>query len=215
MPTRRSPRSTPRSDSVLSQLPTGTQQPTLTVRVGQTHRRDVYRLQQHGAGAEPDHRLPGSRGAAEAAGGARRADRRNPRRQEFRPARLARSGEAGGLWPDRGRRVAGAGGEQLHLGPRQHQGPDGAGEPDRVHRPAFAGRVPRSGGQAVGRRDRPAEGRRQRLTGLRRLRNRGRLQRQAGGLYRHPGRAGGQPAGRDPRRARHFSRSSSRNCRRA
>ena len=33
-----------------------------------------------------------------------------------------------GLTADR--RVAGVGGEQLHLGPRQHQGPDGAGGPD-------------------------------------------------------------------------------------
>ena len=65
------------------------------------HRRHVYRLQQHGAGAEPDHRLPRARGAAEAAGGARRADGGNPRRQEFRAARLARSGQAGRLWPDR------------------------------------------------------------------------------------------------------------------
>ena len=43
------------------------------------HRRDVYRLQQQRAGAEPDHRLHRARGAAEAAGGARRADGRDPR----------------------------------------------------------------------------------------------------------------------------------------
>ena len=46
----------------------------------------------------------------------------------LRAARLARSGQAGGLWPDRRRCVAGARGEQLHLRPRQHQGPDGAGD---------------------------------------------------------------------------------------
>ena len=38
---------------------------------------------------------------------------------------------------------------------------------------------------------------------------------QACRLYRHPGRAGGQPAGCDRGRARHLPRSSSRNCRRA
>ena len=109
-----------------------------------------------------------------------------------------------GLTADR--RVAGAGGEQLHLGPRQHQGPDGAGRPDRVHRSAFARRIPRPGAEAVRRRDRPAEGCRQRHARLRRLRNRGRLRREARRLYRHPGRAGGQPAGCDPRRARHLPR---------
>ena len=41
---------------------------------GSDDRCDVYRLQQHGAGAEPDHRLHRARGAAQAAGRARRAD---------------------------------------------------------------------------------------------------------------------------------------------
>ena len=66
------------------------------------HRRDVYRLQQRRAAAEPDHRLPGARRAAEAAGGARAC--RRPRllgAQEFRAARLARSAEARRLRPDR------------------------------------------------------------------------------------------------------------------
>ena len=43
------------------------------------HRRDVYRLQQRRAAAQPDHRLPRPRGAAEAAGGAGRADGGDPR----------------------------------------------------------------------------------------------------------------------------------------
>ena len=94
--------------SVLSQLPAGTQQPDADGQGGPDHRCHVYRLQQHRPGAEPDHRLPRARGAAEAAGGARRADRRDPRRQVFRAARLARSGQAGRLRPHRDRRVAGA-----------------------------------------------------------------------------------------------------------
>ena len=40
------------------------------------HRRDVHRLQQRRPGAQPDHRLPRARRAAEAAGGAGRADGR-------------------------------------------------------------------------------------------------------------------------------------------
>src|SRR5579875_2624643 len=56
---------------------------------GSDHRRHVYRLQQRRAGAEPDHRLSRPRGAAEAPGGSRRADGRDPRRQELRIARLA------------------------------------------------------------------------------------------------------------------------------
>ena len=61
-------------NSVLNQLPAGTQQPVLTVKVGQTIDAMYHRLQQRRAGAEPDHRLPDARRAAEAAGGARRAD---------------------------------------------------------------------------------------------------------------------------------------------
>ena len=47
------------------------------------HRRHVYRLQQRYVGAEPDHRLSGARGAAEAAGGDGRADRRTARAARF------------------------------------------------------------------------------------------------------------------------------------
>ena len=43
---------------------------------------------------EQDHRLPDPRGAAQAAGGRGRADRRDPRREAVRAARLARPGEA-------------------------------------------------------------------------------------------------------------------------
>ena len=57
--------------SVLNQLPAGTQQPVLTVKVGQTIDAMYIGFNSQGAGAEPDHRLPGARRAAEVAGGAR------------------------------------------------------------------------------------------------------------------------------------------------
>ena len=79
------------------------------------HRRHVYRLQQRRAGRQPDHRLPGARGAAQAAGGARRADRGAPGRQDVRAARLARSAEARRLRADRDRREPGARRQRLHL----------------------------------------------------------------------------------------------------
>ena len=69
--------------------------------------------------------------------------------------------------------------------------------------------------QADRRRDRAAAGRRQRDARRRGLRIRGRLRRQAGGLYRHPGRARRQPARRDQGRAQGLSRTSRRSCRRA
>ena len=84
-------------NSVLNQLPTGTLQPTLTVKIGQTIDAMYIGFNSDTLGAEPDHRLPDPRRAAEAAGGARRADRRTARPESFRAARLARSAEARGL----------------------------------------------------------------------------------------------------------------------
>ena len=46
--------------------------------------------------------------------------------------------------------------QRLHLRPRQHQGPDGAGQPDRLDQPALARRVPQSG--ASSRRTAPSSG---------------------------------------------------------
>ena len=70
-------------NSVLNQLPTGTLQPIADRQDRPDHRRHVYRLQQRHLGAEPDHRLSDARGAAEAAGGDRRADRGTARRRRF------------------------------------------------------------------------------------------------------------------------------------
>ena len=64
------------------------------------------------------------------------------------------------------------------------------------------------------RRHRAPERRRQRDARLRRLRIRGELRRPEGGLYRHPGRADGQPARRHRGRAARSSPRSRRSCRR-
>ncbi len=193
-------------NSVLSQLPQGTQQPTLTVRVGQTI--DAMYIGFNSTVLAPnqitDYLVRVVQPRLQAVPGVQTAEILGQKNFALRawldPEKLAAYGLTAADVS------AGAGSEQLHLGSRHHQGPDGADGPDRVHRPALAGRVPRPGAEAVGRRDRPAEGRRQRLPGLRRLRDRGRLRRPARGLYRRAGRAGSQPAGRGPRRARDLSR---------
>ena len=149
-------------NSVLNQLPTGTLQPILTVKIGQIHRRHVYRLQQRYLGAQSDHRLSGARGAAEAAGGDGRADRRTARRRNLCAARLARSEKARGVRADRRRCQSGAHRQRLHFRHRQYQRPDGAGQFDGLHQPAFGRRVPQPRAQADRRRRGAPEGRRQR-----------------------------------------------------
>ena len=81
-------------NSVLNQLPTGTQQPVLTLQVGQTLDAMYIAFRSTVLTAEPDHRLRDARGTAAIAGGERRADGGDPRRAEFRHAGLAESAEA-------------------------------------------------------------------------------------------------------------------------
>ena len=76
-------------NSVLNQLPTGTQQPVITVQVGEHDRWHVPGLQQRDAACQPDHRLRHPRGAAQAAGRAGRAECAAARRAPVRTARLA------------------------------------------------------------------------------------------------------------------------------
>ena len=78
-------------NSVLNQLPTGTQQPVLTVKIGQTIDAMYIGFNSDTLGAEPDHRLSHARRAAEAADDTRRANRRIARPEGVRAARLARS----------------------------------------------------------------------------------------------------------------------------
>ena len=124
-------------NSVLNQLPAGTLQPILTVKIGQTIDAMYIGFNSDTLGAEPDHRLPDPRGAAQAAGGRRRTDGGTARPEGVRPARLARSAKARGVRADGDRRQPGAGRQRLHLRHRQYQRPDGAGQPDRLDRPAF------------------------------------------------------------------------------
>ena len=91
-------------------------------------RRDVHRLQQQGAGAQPDHRLPGARRAAQAAGGRGRADRgasAAPRISRCAPGSIRRSSRPTAspppTWPRRSTDndyISGLGNDQ---------GPDGPG----------------------------------------------------------------------------------------
>ena len=121
--------------SVLNQLPSGSQQPILTVKIGQTIDA-MYLASTAMCCAQQDHRLFDPRGAAEATGGDRRADRGNPGRPELRAACLARPGQARRLWTDRHRRQHRARAKRLHFRPRHHQGRNGAGQSNRFDRTA-------------------------------------------------------------------------------
>ena len=78
-----------------------------------------------------------------------------------------------------------------------------------------AERIPQPRHQAVERRGGASAGRRQRHARFRGLRIRSRLRRQAGSLYRRAGRARGQPAGSRAQTCTRYGRTSSRNCRAA
>ena len=81
-------------NSVLNRLPPGSQQPVLTVKVGQTIDAMYIGFSSKRAGAQPDHRLPRARRAAQAAGG-RRACRppssSAPRTSRCAPGSIRRS----------------------------------------------------------------------------------------------------------------------------
>ena len=70
-------------NSVLNQLPTGSQQPTITVKVGQTTDAMYLGFRSDTLAPQPDHRLLDAGGAAQAAGGRGRANRGDHRRQNF------------------------------------------------------------------------------------------------------------------------------------
>ena len=104
-------------NSVLNQLPVGSQQPSITVKVGQTTDAHVYGFFKRHARTQPSHRLSAARRAAQAAGGRGRADRRNHRRPVLLAARVARSEETCGLRNHGLRCVHGALQQRLHLRP--------------------------------------------------------------------------------------------------
>jgi len=153
------------------------------------HRRDVSRLQQRFAGAEPDHRLPYARRAAEAADRARRANRRAARAKGICAARLARSAKARGLWADGDRRQPGACRQRLHFRiaiPKEQM--------VQVNLTASTGLAIPPTSSATWSSSRAtarwwSAGCRQRHARRRRLRIRGRFRRQAGGYIGRAGRS--------------------------
>ena len=148
-------------NSVLNQLPPGTQQPTLTVKVGQTI--DAMYIGFNSDTLAPnqitDYLVRVVQPKLQAVDGVQTAELLGQKifalRAWLDPQKLA------AYRPHRHRRQPGAHRQRLHLRHRQHQRPDGAGQPDRLDQPAFRRRVPQSGDQAVRRRRRAPEGRRQ------------------------------------------------------
>ena len=94
----------------MNQLPAGTQQPALTVADRPDHRRDVYRLLQRRAAAEPDHRLPGARGASRKLESVRACRRPScSARKNFALRAWLDPDKLAALRPHRHRRATGAG----------------------------------------------------------------------------------------------------------
>ena len=124
-------------NSILNQLPAGTLQPILTVKIGQTI--DAMYLGFNSDTLEPnqitDYLTRVVQPKLQAV--SRRADGGTARSEGVRPARLARSAKARGVRADGDRRQPGAGRQRLHIRHRQYQRPDGAGQPDRLDRAAF------------------------------------------------------------------------------
>ena len=121
-------------NSVINQLPTGAQQPTMTVKVGQSLDALIigFASDQLGPNQITDYLTRNVQ--PDVAGGARRADRRIPRPEELRAACLARSAEARRLQADGERCQHRTRQQRLHRRRRRHQGSDDPGEPD-AHRP--------------------------------------------------------------------------------
>ena len=124
--------------SVLNQLPPGSQQPILTVTDRPDDRCDVSGLQQRRAGRRtrsPTTWCASVQPKLQAVAGVQTAELLGA--QEFRAAGLADPGQARRLRADRQRcQSAALDGQRLHFRPRQHQGSDGAGQPDRLDQPA-------------------------------------------------------------------------------
>ena len=137
-------------NSVLNQLPPGSQQPTLTVKVGQTDRRHVYRLLSDVLAPNQitDYLIRVVQPKLQAVPG--RADRRDcSARKIFALRAWLDPEQARRLRADRRPMSAQAlAGNDYHLRRRHHQGPDGAGQPDRLDRPALGRGIPQPGGQA-------------------------------------------------------------------
>ena len=124
-------------NSVLNQLPTGTQQPVLVLQVGQTLDAMYIAFRSTVLTANQITDYVDARGAAAIAGGERRADRRDSRRRRISPCASGSNPQklaAYGLTADRC--VGSARQQRFHRAAGQHQGPDDADDADRQYRPA-------------------------------------------------------------------------------
>ncbi len=136
-------------NSVLNQLPTGTQQPVLTVKIGQTI--DAMYIGFNSDALAPnqitDYLVRVVQPKLQAVPGVQTAEMLGQKvfalRAWLDPQKLAAFGLTATDVS------AGACRQRLHLRHRQHQGPDGAGQPDRIDRPAFGRGIPQSGHQAT------------------------------------------------------------------
>ena len=204
---------TAKINSVLNQLPAGVQQPTLTVAIGQSLDALIIGFASDDLSPNQitDYLIRNVQPRLQAVPGVQTAELLGGQNFALRawldPAKARR------LRTDRHRCDHRTRRQQRDRRHRHHQGPDGAGQPDRLHQPALGAGVPQPRDQAGQRRHHPAERRRQRHPGLRRLRIRRRVQRQEGRLYRHPDRALRQPAGRRQRREGRCCRRSRSSCR--
>ncbi len=122
---------------MLNQLPPDAQQPVLSVQVGQTIDAMYIGFSSEVLPANKitDYLIRVVQPKLQAVEGVQTAEILGA--EAVRPARLARPEEARRLRPDRRRRANGAGRQRLPLGGGQHQGADGAGQPDRLDQPAL------------------------------------------------------------------------------
>ena len=132
-------------NSVLNQLPTGSLQPTITVKVGQTIDAMYHRIHQPDPGRESDHGLSDRAWCSrklQAVEGVQTAEILGGQTFSLRAWLDPKKLEAYGMTASD---VAAALAEQrLHLRGRQHQGSDDSGDSDLDHQPAFPRGVPQS-----------------------------------------------------------------------
>ncbi len=162
-------------NSVLNQLPSGSQQPVLTVQIGQTidamylgFDSDVLARNQI-----TDYLTRVVQPKLQAVPGVQTAEILGAQNFALRawldPKKLAAYGLTAADVSH------GADAEQLHFRTWDYQGTDGRGQPDRIDRPAYRRRIRQSHRETGGRRDRAVEGRGQRLARRGQLRDAGRV----------------------------------------
>ncbi len=149
-------------NSVLNQLPSGALQPTITVKVGQTTDAMYFGFRSDTLAANQitDYLTRVVLPKLQAVAGVQTAEIIGGQTFSLRawldPKKLAAYGlTATDVY-------AALGQQRLHFRGRQHQGPDGSGDPDLHQQPAFLERIPQSRRQADQRQQHPLERRRPR-----------------------------------------------------